>query len=378
VISNDSLILSFFLSFLYNLDGDTVIPKVVEKILNTIEKNGFEAYIVGGFVRDMYLLRATNDIDIATNALPKDLVQLFGSPRRKIEYGSYHMIIDGYNIDITTYRQEIGYTDGKLLEVIYSNNLLMDALRRDFTMNAMYMNKNQEIIDIYHGKDDLDHKVLKMIGNPNVRFREDPIRILRAVRFATVYHLKFEKSLRKAIQSNKKYIENIPISKRRQELDRILLANGFPMLKKMGLLQVLGIKSSKIVYVEDLAGLWAQLETSENYIFEKELKNSQKKIDKLLKCGTMNMLNLYDYGYYYCRVVAAINHFSFSKLERMMKKLPIHNRKEIVLTVDEIANLSGLTGKDLGVLLRNLEVDIVTGKMKNNREEIEKYILERR
>ena len=129
-----------------------LIPNVVKNILKEIEKNGFEAYIVGGFVRDYVLLKKTNDIDIATNALPKDLVSIFGTPKRSIEYGSYHMKEGGYNIDITTYRTEEAYENGRLEKVVYSNSLLEDARRRDFTMNSMYMNKNEEIIDLLNGR----------------------------------------------------------------------------------------------------------------------------------------------------------------------------------------------------------------------------------
>ena len=101
-----------------------MIPNTVKNILKKIESNGFEAYIVGGFVRDFLLLRNTNDIDIATNARPKDLMRIFGIPKNDSLYGSYHMLIKGLNFDITTYRRE-------------------DAKRRDFTINAMYINKNE-------------------------------------------------------------------------------------------------------------------------------------------------------------------------------------------------------------------------------------------
>ena len=210
-----------------------LIPNVVKNILKEIEKNGFEAYIVGGFVRDYVLLKKTNDIDIATNALPKDLVSIFGTPKRSIEYGSYHMKEGGYNIDITTYRTEEAYENGRLEKVVYSNSLLEDARRRDFTMNSMYMNKNEEIIDLLNGRKDLKQKTLKMIGNPIVRLKEDPIRILRAVRFAAMYHLKLDKKLKTAILKEKKHLSEIPLAKIRKELDAILLADGFPLLKKI-------------------------------------------------------------------------------------------------------------------------------------------------
>ena len=280
-----------------------MIPKVIYEILVKLEKNGFEAYIVGGFVRDLLLYKKTNDVDIATNALPKDLVSIFGMSKRNIEYGSYHLKAEEYDVDITTYRKEGKYFLGKPEEIMYSNNLLEDVVRRDFTMNALYMNKKGHIIDIYNGQDDIRKKIVRMLGNPKARLEEDPIRILRAIRFASVYHMRLDSALYRAIESKKNLLSKVPLSIVKKELDAILLANGFSMLKKMGLLKILGINNNKIVYVEDISGLWAQIETDKEYIVPKELKYRQKRINKMLKCGTINMFDLYQYGYYYLVVI---------------------------------------------------------------------------
>lgn len=344
------------------------------KILNKIEQSGFEAYIVGGFVRDMLFYKRTNDIDIATNALPKDLIAIFGPPNRKIEYGSYHMIIDSYTIDITTYRKEEKYEEAKPLEFSYSNNLLEDAKRRDFRMNAIYMNKLGHIIDPFNGRVDIDAKILRTIGNPKVRFEEDPSRILRSIRFASIYHLRLDKSLVRAIEKTKKNIEYISLSKVRKELDAILLSDGFPYLKKLGLLGVLGITTQRIVYVEDISGLWAQIETKKDYITEKELKKNQKEISEMLKCGTISMLDLYRYGIYECKVAANIMHFKAKRLNAMIESIPIKSRHDIVFSSEDIQELSGLKGKELGDLLKEIEEKIVLGKLRNSKEEIIKYL----
>ena len=354
-----------------------LIPKEIKKIIHKIEDNGFEAYLVGGFVRDALLLKTTNDIDLATNAKPKDLIQIFGPSKKENEYGSYHLKVDNYTIDITTYRKEISYENGKLNKVEYTTNLLEDASRRDFTVNALYMNKEENIIDLYNGRIDLMNKKLKMIGNPYLRLKEDPTRILRAVRFATQYKLRMDKELYHAILKEKKNLQNISESKIRQELDKILLANGFDVLKKLGLLKELEIESQKIVYVEDLSGLWAQIKTSKNYVVEKELKIRQKMIADQIKCGTIKVLHLYKYGYYQCLVVARIIHFPLKKLEKMVKELPITSRRDIALTTEEMAALSGKQGKELGILLEDIEEKIVTRKIKNDEESIKKYIKER-
>ncbi len=353
-----------------------MIPSVIKNLLVKIEQSGFEAYLVGGFVRDALVCRKTNDIDIATNALPKDLTLLFGPSSKTEMYGSYHLKIDQYTVDITTYRKEICYEKGKLCEMVYSSNMLEDAKRRDFTMNAIYMNKNEEIIDLYDGRKDLREKKLKMIGNPMVRLEEDPIRILRAVRFASMYHLEIDRLLKKAILKTKKNLKNVSIVKIRKELDGILLSDGFSLLKKLGLLKELGITNQKVVFVEDLSGLWAQIKTDREYVVEKELKIRQKSIAEQVKCGTIKMLDLYDYGFYQCLTVAKILKFPVKKLEKMYQNMPIHSRKDIVLTTEEIQDYSGIKGENLGKLLRDLEEKIILKKVLNTKESIQKYIKE--
>ena len=354
-----------------------LIPSEVKNVLIQIESNGFEAYLVGGFVRDFILKRGTNDFDIATNALPKDLIKIFGPSKREVRYGSYHLKIESYTIDITTYRKEAFYDKGKPASIVYTSNMLLDAERRDFTMNAMYMNKKEEIIDLYDGIKDLKKKKIVMIGNPSVRLREDPIRILRAVRFATSYGFKLDKDLMNAIKKEKKHLSEVPLLKIKKELDAILLANGFNLLKQLHLLNELGILNKKIVYVEDLAGLWAQIKTTVDYPQEKTLKIRQKNIEKQLNCGTISMLNLYHFGFYETRIAAMILHFPIKRLEKMEKNLVIHSRKDIVLTPLEIAEVSHLKGKDLGLLIDEIEEMILLKKLPNEKEGIQKYIMER-
>lgn len=355
----------------------SLIPNEVKEILNLMEQNGFEAYLVGGFVRDFLMFRNTNDFDIATNALPKNIQDIFGSMINSCQYGSCNLKVGAFNIDITTYRKELSYTNRYPTKMEYTSNLILDAKRRDFTMNAIYMNKNGEIIDPLNSQKDICKKNLKMIGNPMIRLKEDPLRILRAVRFASQYHLKIEKNLKKAIQKEKKNLKQLSKNRIKSELDKILLANGFPLLKKLDLLQELGIQTEKIVYVEDLAGLWAQIETDIDYPKEKNIKIREKNIKEQIKCGTMNMLWLYENGFYDAKVVSKIIHFSLKKLEKMDKSLQIHSRNEIAICNEDIMKVSKKTGKELGNLIDLIETNIVLGKIENTKESILKFIEER-
>lgn len=360
---------------LYNVLGDDLlIPSAVKNILIKLEENGYEAYLVGGFVRDYLLNRNTNDFDIATNAIPKDVIEIFGPSKKKIEYGSYHLKIEDFNIDITTYRKEGAYKDRRPVTLEYTSNLILDAQRRDFTMNALYMNKNGEIIDPLHVVEDVKKKKLKMIGNPMIRFQEDPLRILRAVRFACTYDLKLDKEMVKAIKKEKKNLMSLSKERIKKELDLILLSRGFSYLKDLNLLTVLGIETKKIVYVEDLAGLWAQIKTSIEYPKEKNLKKREKSIAEQINCGTMDMLSLYKHGYYDSRVICTILKIPLKRLDKLAASLPIHSRSEMAYSPKEIESLACVHGYELGELLNRLEEGIVKGKIENTKEGIELFL----
>lgn len=360
---------------LYNVFGDVfLIPIVVKNILIKLEENGFEAYLVGGFVRDYLLNRNTNDFDIATNALPKDVIEIFGPSKKKIEYGSYNLKLDDFNVDITTYRKEEGYKNCKPVNLEYTSNLILDAKRRDFTINALYMNKNGEIIDPLEVLEDTKKKKLKMIGNPRIRFQEDPVRILRAIRFACIYDLKLDKDIIRAIKKEKKNLMLLSKERIKKELDLILLNDGFSYLKRLHLLAVLGVESQKIVYVEDLAGLWAQIITNEEYPKAKNFKKREKSIADQLNCGTIDLLSLYKNGYYDTRIVCTILKIPLKKLDKLEASLPIHSRKDLAYSIQEIEQISNVHGKELGSLLNCLEDAILKGKLENTKESIELFL----
>ena len=137
----------------------------IQKILSKIESNGFEAYIVGGFVRDYLLDIYTTDVDICTNALPKDIMTIFDIKKAPVIYGSVSIPDGEYNFDITTYRTESNYEKRRPLTINYTSNLLEDIKRRDFTINALCMNKDGQIFDYLNGKKDIADRIIRVIGN---------------------------------------------------------------------------------------------------------------------------------------------------------------------------------------------------------------------
>ena len=162
------------------------IPQKVEIIINTLEEAGFEAYAVGGCVRDALLGRTPNDWDITTSAKPEQVKVLF---RRTVDTGIAHgtvtVLLDKDGFEVTTYRVDGEYEDGRHpKEVTFTASLEEDLKRRDFTINAMAYNPQKGLVDLFEGQKDLKDKVIRCVGDPLERFTEDALRIMRAVRFS--------------------------------------------------------------------------------------------------------------------------------------------------------------------------------------------------
>jgi|SRR5690625_4361711 len=157
------------------------------KVIAIIEANGYETYFVGGCVRDFLLNRPIKDIDIATAALPEEIMDLFDSVIPVgIEHGTVIVRYHNISYEVTTFRHEGTYTDQRRPdEVTFIRHIEEDLKRRDFTINALAMDRKGRIKDLFSGKEDLDNQLIRSVGNPTERFREDPLRILRGIRFTS-------------------------------------------------------------------------------------------------------------------------------------------------------------------------------------------------
>lgn len=179
------------------------IPNEVSDIISKIEENGFEAYMVGGCVRDCVMGIEPHDYDICTSALPEQTMGIFkgdGMVTAGLKHGTVG-IIRGKNVyEITTYRVDGEYSDGRHPDsVVFTDKLREDLLRRDFTVNAMAYNPKSGLVDIYGGIEDLNNGIIRCVGNPYERFDEDALRILRAIRFAARFGFKIEKETKAAM-----------------------------------------------------------------------------------------------------------------------------------------------------------------------------------
>lgn len=207
------------------------LPPQVNTALEHLESAGYEAFLVGGAVRD-YVRDGSpaKDWDITTNALPEEVEAVF-SEYRLIETGRKHgtvtVMIDHEPLEITTYRIDGDYTDHRHPDSIrFTRNLKDDMERRDFTMNALAYNPKTGIVDLVGGKEDIANAVIRCVGDPDWRFREDGLRMLRALRFASVYEMKLEARTAAAIHRNKELLKDIAAERIRVEVSKILRGKG--------------------------------------------------------------------------------------------------------------------------------------------------------
>lgn len=213
-------------------------------IYNSIVSNGFQVFLVGGSVRDIILSKAVKDYDFATSARTDDLLKIFPSAIRFGEkFGTILVIKNGFNFEITTFRKEEKYSDKRHPDVIeFIDNIDEDLKRRDFTINALaYDFENDRIIDKFGGLEDIRKKIVKCVGNPDDRFMEDALRLMRAVRFALNFGFDIEENTKNSIKKLAFMINDISKERLRDEFLKIIdmpkPSLGIEMLRHLGLLQ---------------------------------------------------------------------------------------------------------------------------------------------
>ena len=194
------------------------------ELANEFNKHGYQLYLVGGTVRDYLLNEPLTDMDAVSEATPEEIMAFLPNADATFKrFGSLkYKTSDGLKFDITTLRKESSYEDSRHpSKIIFVKDLKEDYSRRDFTVNALYMNKDLKVIDYCNGQEDLKNNVLRMVGDPDTRIKEDPLRILRAIRFHLMHQLKIEESLLKAMHDNFDLLRNITDAKIRSELNKI-------------------------------------------------------------------------------------------------------------------------------------------------------------
>ena len=351
------------------------------EILKHIEKKGFKAYIVGGYVRDIYLSKTSTDIDIRTSAKPKDLIKIF---KKNIiideNYGSVKLEYKNSCFDITTFRKDIKYKDNRRpSEIEYIDSLEEDLKRRDFIINTMCMDSKGNIIDIYNAKKDISQKIIRTIGDASKNIGEDSLRILRAIRFACNLNFSLDKDLEKAIKKNLKNLGNLSFHRKKEELNKIFRSNnyeyGIKLLNKLKIDKYIEIsKLHKLKKTSDVLGMWAQIDYSNNYPFSKLEKETIKSIREILLYGKIDNYVLYKYGNYIPLTAGEIMGIDKKDILESYDNLPIYSKDDIKINIIELSNeLNIPLNKYTKDLYLDIENRIVNNELNNNKEDIIKY-----
>lgn len=208
---------------------DIYIPENVKKILNALEKSGYEAYIVGGCVRDSILGKDPRDYDVTTSALPEEVKSClvgFNVIETGLKHGTVTVVSGDDYVEVTTFRIDGEYLDHRRPESVeYANNLADDLSRRDFTINAMAYNAKIGIVDNYGGQKDLFRQVIRCVGNPCIRFDEDALRIIRALRFASELGFEIDLPTKNAIHEMKNLLLNVAPERLAKEFELLIMGS---------------------------------------------------------------------------------------------------------------------------------------------------------
>lgn len=205
------------------------IPSGVSALLEQLEQAGFEAYLVGGCVRDAYMGIAPQDYDITTSALPQQTKEVFHDARvieTGLAHGTLTVLTENGAVEITTYRQDGDYSDHRHPDQVYfTRSLQEDLARRDFTINAMAMDRRQNLVDLFGGRADIDAKIIRCVGEAERRFEEDALRIMRALRFAARLGFSLEGQTQAAMESKKELLKSVAVERIFAELCGLLNGN---------------------------------------------------------------------------------------------------------------------------------------------------------
>ena len=355
---------------------------VALKVLEKIEEHGFKAYIVGGFVRDYLLGNVTNDVDICTDATPKDIKMIFDNitlPR--MDYGAVRVDIKKHRFDIMTFRKEISYYNNrKPMEVEYIKDLKEDLMRRDFLMNTLCMDKNGNVIDLLDGKDDINKRVINTVGEAISRFMEDPLRILRAIRFYTTLNFDLSEETRLAIIQTKSELSRLSYQRKKDELDKIFchanVKRGIDIIVELGLDKELELDFRHCVYSTDLIGIWSSIEVNGNYPFSRNEKDLIEKIRKVRKLDNLDNKVLFKYGLYVNIIAGSLKGIDRKLIANKYDSIPIKTKDEVNITSNQIMGLLNMEpSKKIKEIYEDLINNILCGKVLNNYENIVDYLV---
>lgn len=383
-------------------------------ILTKIKEAGYEAYFVGGSVRDVLLERPIHDVDIATSSYPEETKAIFNrTVDVGIEHGTVLVLENGGEYEITTFRTEDVYVDYRRpSQVSFVRSLEEDLKRRDFTVNALALDENGQVIDKFRGLIDLEQKRLRAVGKAEERFEEDALRIMRGFRFAASLDFDIEAATFEAMRSHSPLLEKISVERSFTEFDKLLMAPHWrkgisAMIACQAYDYLPGLKQQEaglnhlIVSLKDNSTFsdhhqaWAyvmiSLAIEDPKSFLKAWKTSndfQRYVTKLIALyrirqeRSFEKLDIYQYGKEMASLVEGLRKaqslsVDMDHIEALDQALAIHNKYDIVLNGSHLIKDFGMKpGPQLGLMLEKVELAIVEGRLDNDFTTIEAFVRE--
>lgn len=385
--------------------------KPAQGILALLQTHNYEAYFVGGSVRDVLLGKAIHDVDIATSAYPEEIKQLF--PKTidvGIDHGTVLVLFDGGQYELTTFRTESTYQDYRRPDTVtFVRSLKEDLKRRDFTINALAMDQTGEIIDLFDGMQDITEKIIRAVGNPKERFHEDALRMMRGLRFASQLDFSIEEQTLAAIQTFHSLLAKISVERISIEFTKLLLGKNrqagmlpfvetecyqyCPGLREYGA-QLLTFCQLPNVPIAKEEEAWALLvivlniSKEQRTSFLKAWKLSNQLIHQIqdlvsgLEVRLMRELSkkeLYTLGLDKAESIEQLVVFFdqvpvLEKVRLTYHQLPITNRGQLAVTgTDLIGSLNKKPGKWVGTILDQLELLVLNGELPNEKQPLLRF-----
>ncbi|WP_027107496.1 CCA tRNA nucleotidyltransferase [Lacticigenium naphthae] len=386
-----------------------VFPPFLEAlpVIKRIEENDFEAFFVGGSVRDVLLNSTINDIDIATSAFPYEIKDIFPHTIDVgIEHGTVMVLFEESTYEVTTFRTEGDYKDFRRPdEVTFVRSLKEDLKRRDFTINALALNKKGEIFDYFNGIKDIEEKKIRAVGNPKERFYEDALRMMRAVRFVSKLDFDLDSETFLAIQEHNFLLQKISVERIQIEFIKLMLGNarnkGLAYFIESELYRYCPSLENGQRALEKIEGIPTRFSSSEEmwavlgYFMEfnhkqlekflrqwkcskKEIKESKALLAAVYcrKTAIPSAYYMYTFGLERVKTIESyVELFDFpdssTELDQLWDQLPIKTREDIAITGTDLIQASERKpGKWIADALDDIERAIVEQRLSNQREEI--------
>ncbi|TKD69821.1 CCA tRNA nucleotidyltransferase [Pseudalkalibacillus hwajinpoensis] len=376
------------------------------EVLNVLTKAGYDAYIVGGAVRNTLLGLPVADFDLATSAKPEEIVQLFDKVvPTGLEHGTVTVIYFDEHFEVTTFRADQKYMNFRHPSgVSYLGSIEGDLARRDFTINSMALSKEGELIDLYGGEKDLELKLIRTVGNPVHRFREDALRMLRAIRFLSILGFSLEKKTEEALTENAILLKHVAVERLQSEVSKLLAGKAVNsaftqlILSRVhhylpGLSEMTSTFNEEVdlsileTEIERWAWLSSHADNPVTFLKEWRLPNSIiKQAVRLLTIsgevqheGWSNR-TVYDAFPYAqsCERLLAVNDQrepNFTKIDQITSELVITSREKLAVTGNDLISWDqSKPGPWVGEAIREIELAVITGKIKNEKSSIRRWL----